>query len=154
MAKLFTLPPKVAPDAAAALNAPVVFSTASATALNTVPIIGTLSNTPAALSKLSPTVANCLMVLVRPSVSLTNSLVSSRALISNGDCLRAPSLLSSPLLPLDPREPPPPPPPLFRAFRIACRVASVAAFFASTVPTPGMSMNTDAIYFFPGKMRI
>ena len=141
----------MAPDAAADLNAPVVFSTAWATALNTVPKIGTLSNTPAALSKLSPTLANCLMVLVRPSVSLINPLVRDFACFSKPvkDLPDSLIFLGSRAAP-----PPPPPPPLFIAFKIACRVASVAAFFASTVPTPGMSMNTDAIYFFPGKMRI
>jgi hypothetical protein len=34
------------------------------------------------------------------------------------------------------------------ALRISRKVASVAAFLASTLPTPGISMNTPAIVYF------
>jgi hypothetical protein len=56
-----------------------------------------------------------------------------------------PSVLPRPPLP---PLPPPTPPLAFIALRIASKVASVAAFLASTEPTPGMSTNTDAINKF------
>ena len=165
-----TEPLNDAPAAPAAWKADVVFSAADATAPNIVPSTGIKLSVPAAASRLSPTLANWLIVLVILSLNLPTMLPANSSFLPTAPAASPsfPSLLVPPAPP-PPSPPPPPPPPsvislppsrlrsnFFIILRISLSVCSEAAFLASTSPIIGMLTITGCAirYYFPEKMRI
>ena len=87
------------------------------------------------------------IALVAPIVALANApaalaaILAPEATIPSGPVISLP-MLGRPPPPLPP--PPPPPPPVLPPMTLTSsrKVASDAAFLASTVPTPGISIKT------------